>query len=132
MNGRIVFRFLAGLVLLAAIAGIAFFAFNLGAAQHVQLPANNTGQVSYPYFGYGYWGPFPFFGFGCFAPLIAILLFFLALRAFSFLFWGPRWGRWGHMHHGWRKDESDNTGVPPMFQEWHRRSHGEPEADKKE
>jgi len=132
MNGKIVFRILAGLVLLAAIAGVAFFAFNLGVAQHVQLPATGNGQVPYPYFGYGFWRPFPFFGFGCIAPLIALFLLFLAFRAFSFIFWGPRWGHWGHMHHGWRRDGWDESGVPPMFQEWHRRSHSESEPDKKE
>jgi hypothetical protein len=129
MNGKIVFRILAGLVLLAAIAGIAVFAFNLGAAQHMQLPANSNGQVPYPYYGHGFWGPFPFFGFGCFAPLIALFLFFIAIRAFSFLFWGPRWG---HMHRGWRKGGWEEGSVPPMFQEWHRRSHGESEPEKKE
>ena len=123
---------MAGLVLLAAIAGIAFFAFNLGAAQHIQLPANGSGQAPNPYYGYGFWGPFPFFGFGCFAPLIAIFLFFLAFRALTFLFWGPRWGHWGHMHHSWRKEGWEEREVPPMFQEWHRRAHNEPGAEKKE
>lgn len=129
MNGRIVFKILAGLVLLAAIVGIAIFAFNLGAAQHLQLPANSNGQVPYPNYGYRYWGLFPFFGLGCFGPLIALFLLFLALRAFSFLFWGPRWGQ---MHHGWHRGGWDESGVPPMFQEWHRRSHDEPETGKKE
>ena len=48
MNGKIVFRIFAGLVLLAAIAGIAIFAFNLGAAQHVQLQMNSAGQAPAP------------------------------------------------------------------------------------
>lgn len=130
MNGKIVFRIMAGLVLLAAIAGIAFFAFNLGVAQHVQLPAGNAGQAAVPAYPMPYyWHPFPFLGFGCFAPLIAIFLVFLALRAFSFLFWGPRWG---HMHRGWRRGGWEEGDVPPMFQEWHKRAHGEPATDKKD
>lgn len=133
MNGKIVFRILAGLLLLAAIAGIAFFAFNLGVAQHIQVAANNSGQAPIPNYGMPYyWHPFPFFGLGCFAPLIAIFLVFLALRAFSFLFWGPRWGHAGHMHHGWRRGGWDEGDVPPMFQEWHKRAHNEPDASKKE
>jgi hypothetical protein len=126
MDGKIVFRILAALVLVAAIAGVAFVAFNAGVATHVQLPASGNGQVPYPYYGYGFWHPFPFFGFSCFAPLIGLFLLFLALRAFSFLFWGPRWGRWGHMHHGWRRGVDDGTGVPPMFRDWHDRAHGQP------
>jgi hypothetical protein len=133
MDGKIVFRILAALVLLAAIAGVAFFAFNAGVATHVQLPANGSGQAPYPYYGYGFWHPFPFFGFGCFGPLIALFLLFLAFRAFGFLFWGGRWGHRGYMHRGWRRGWDDESGVPPMFQEWHNRAHGQPEkpADEK-
>jgi len=132
MDGKIWFRILAGLVLIAAVAGIAFFAFNAGVATHVQLPATANGQAPSPYYGYGFWHPFPFFGLGCFGPLIALFLLFIALRAISFIFWGPRWGHWGHMHrahwrHGWGEE-----GVPPMFQEWHDRAHGKPETDKKD
>ena len=79
MDGKIVFRIMAALVLLAAIAGVAFFAFNAGVATHVQVPATGNGQVPYPYYGYGFAHPFPFFGFGCFAPLIGLFLVFLAL-----------------------------------------------------
>jgi hypothetical protein len=132
MDGRIWFRILAGLVVIAAIAGIAFFAFNAGVATHVQMPINGDGQAPAPYYGYGFWHPLPFFGFGCFGPLIALFLLFIALRAVSFIFWGPRWGHWGHMHrehwrHGWGEE-----GVPPMFQNWHDRAHGKPETDKKD
>jgi len=134
MDGKIVFRIVAALVLIAAVAGIGYLAFNAGVAQGVvtQLPAGQSGQSPYPYYGYGmrFWHPFPFFGFGCFGPLIALFLLFFALRAFGFLFWGPRGG---HMHHGpWRRGWWGNGDVPPMFQEWHDRAHGKPEAGKKE
>ncbi len=130
MDGKIGLRILAGVVLLAAIAGIAVFAFNAGAATHVQIPANSAGQAPYPVYPYRFWGwgwgGFPFFGLGCFAPLIAILLFFLAFRALSLLFWGPRWG-WRHgMRRAWRHGWYEEGDVPPMFREWHDRAHGQP------
>jgi len=40
--------------------------------------------------------------------------------AFRFLFWGPRWGH--HKGHWGRHWEG---GAPPMFEEWHKRAHGE-------
>jgi hypothetical protein len=80
-----------------------------------------------PYFGYGMhgWGHPGFFGFGCFGPLLAVFLFFAALRAFGFLFWGHRWG---HMHHhgGWGHGD-----APAFFKDWHDRAHGEPDPDRR-
>ncbi len=132
MDGKIWFRIVAVLVLIAAIAGVAFFAFNAGVATHVQLPANGNGQAPYPYYAYPFWRPFPFFGFGCFGPLIALFLLFLAIRAMGFLFWGGRGGRWGHMRRGWRRGWDEEGGVPPMFREWHDRAHGQPAQEKEE
>jgi hypothetical protein len=137
MDGKIWLRILAGLVLLVAVAGVAFFAFNAGVATHVQLPATGNGQTPYPYFENGFWHPFPFFGFGCFGPLIALFLLFVTLRAFSFIFGGPYWG-WRRMErHAWRHRWTEE-GVPPMFHEWHKRSHnipgggGKSEAEQKD
>jgi hypothetical protein len=83
----------------------------------------------YPYYGYG---PFhrPFgFGFGFLGCLIPLFLFFLLFGAFRFLFWGPRWG-WHRGGHGpWRHAWGEG-GVPPMFEEWHKRAHGQPEEKK--
>jgi hypothetical protein len=142
MNGRIVLKILSALVLIAAIGGIVYFAFNAGLAQGVatKLPVSSEAPAPapYPYQGVPYfWHPFPYFGFGlgCFGPLLALFLVFFALRAFGFLFWGHRWGHnhgghWrGHWGHGEGSAEHD---VPPMFSEWHRRAHGDPETEKKE
>ena len=48
---------------------------------------------------------------GCLFPLLFFFLIFIALRG---LFWHRHWGR---HHDHWEK------GVPPMFEEWHRRAH---------
>ncbi len=126
MNGNNVgLRIISALVLVAAIAGIGYFAFQAGVAQGspvtIEAPSGQTAPVPYPYYGWGM--PFhrPFgFGFGFFGFLILLFLFFAALRALRFLFWGPRWG-WGHHHGAWGRWEN---GVPPMFEEWHKRAHG--------
>lgn len=137
MDNKIVLRIVSALVLVAAIGGIAFFAFQAGVAQGspvtIQAPSGESVPApAYPYFGYGM--PYPYhhpfgFGFGCFGILIPLFLFFLAMKAFRFAFWGPRWG---HMHgHGpWGRHWED--GVPPMFKEMHERAHGKQPEEKKE
>jgi hypothetical protein len=137
MNGKIVFRIVSALVLVAAIAGIAFFAFNAGVAQGspvtIQAPEGQSAQAPYPSFGYGmpFHRPFGMMGFGCFGPLIALFLFFLAMKAFRFMFWGPRCASGMHGHGPWR-GRWDGNGLPPMFAEWHKRAHEAPAEDKKE
>lgn len=137
MNDKIGLRIISALVLIAAIAGIGFFAFRAGVAQGspitVQAPSGETVPAPYPYYGYGmpFHRPFGFgFGFGCFGPLLALFLLFIALRSFRFLFWGSRWG-WGHHYRGPWGHNWEN-GVPPMFEQWHKRAHGEPTEEKKE
>ena len=135
MNGNnIGLRLVSALVLIAAIAGIAYFAFQAGVAQGspvtIEAPSGET-VPAYPYYGYGMpfhrpWG----FGFGFFGFLLLLFLFFVALRALRFLFWGPRWG-WGSHHHGpWGRHWEN--GVPPMFEEWHKRSHEAPNESTKD
>lgn len=140
MNEKIGLRIVSALVLIAAIAGIAFFAYQAGVVKGspitIEAPSGEPLPAPYPYYGYGYGMPFyrSHFGsgFGCFGPLLALFLLFLALKSFRFLFWGPRWG-WGghHGHHGhWGRHWED--GAPPMFNEWHKRAHGEPAEEGKE
>ena len=134
-TNNIVFRIVSALVLVVAIAGIAYFAFQAGVAQGspvtIQAPSGQTAPMPYPYYGWGmpYHRPFGF-GFGFFGILLLLFLFFAALRAFRFMLWGPRWG-WGHYggHGPWRRGWGEG-GVPPMFEEWHKRAHGEPAEDK--
>lgn len=142
MNEKIGLRIFSALVLIAAIAGVAYFAFQAGVSQGspitIQAPSSDGNAVPAPYPYYGYGLPFhrPFgwgggFGFGCFGPLLVLLLIFVALRSFRLLFWGPRWG-WGHRGH-WRHGWGEGS-VPPMFEEWHKRAHGgaEQPEEKKE
>jgi hypothetical protein len=139
MNGnRIALRIVSALVLIAAIAGVGFFAFRAGVAQGspitIQAPSGDTNVMPAPYYQYSYGYGMPFrhfgFGFGCFGILIPLFLFFLAMKAFRMMVWGPRWG-WGHHHGRWGRHWEN--GTPPMFDEWHKKAHGEEsEEDKKE
>jgi hypothetical protein len=131
MNGNnTALRIVSALVLVAAIAGIAFFAFRAGVAQGspitLQAPSGETAPAPYPYYGYGMpfyrpWG----FGFGFLGCLIPLFLFFIVFGAFRFLLWGPRWG-WRHHRGGYGPwGRTWENGVPPMFEEWHKRAHGQ-------
>jgi len=133
MNRNTGLRILSVLVLIAAVGGIAFFAYQAGFAHGspvtLQAPSGQTVPAPYPYPYYGMafhrpWG----FGFGCFGILIPLFLFFLAIHAFRVLFWGPRlgWRHHGPYGRGWNGD------VPPMFEEWHKKAHGETPEEKKE
>ena len=133
MNGNNIFgRIVAGLILIAVVAGIAFFAFNAGVAQGVatKLPAaTQPGNMPYAYHGTPFfWHPF----FGIFGFLIGLFLLFFVLRMISFVVFGPRWGWGGHMgrhawRHGWYEGE-----VPPMVKEMHDRLHGKQPEENKE
>jgi len=133
MDWKVWLRIVAALILVAAVAGIAFFAYQAGVAHGspvtIQAPNGETGPAPYPYFGYGQWHPFWGLGFGCFGPLIALFFVFFALRAIGFIFWGPRWG-WGHRHM-WRRGWSEGE-VPPMFKEMHDRAHGKETPEQKQ
>lgn len=132
------FRIIAGLVLVAAIAAIAFFAFNAGmargAAMNIQLPAAPAnGQalpLPYGYYGmpFGFHHPF-FFGFGCFGVLIPLFLLFVALGAARRMAFGPRFA-WRHHMHG--HPFHAEGGVPPAVAEMHRKLHEADDAQKKE
>ena len=142
MFKHVVFRIFAGLVLLAAIAGIAFFAFSAGMAHGAALDikglATQGDGQPVPFYSYGtthfY---FPPFGFGCFGLLAPIFLFFLAFAALRHLLWGPRWWGWGWRHrmhhmHGygpWGEKDPWGDDVPPMVAEWHRRMHENPPSE---
>jgi hypothetical protein len=131
MNRRIVFGVLLGLVLIAGAVMVGFYAYQAGVAHGLVESGKVFAEGSAPPEGrvYHYWGgPFfhhgPFgFGFGFLGCLIPLLFFFLLTRL---LFWPRRWfwhygGPGMHWGHG-----PGEKGVPPMFEEWHRRAHGSP------
>jgi len=147
-NGSFIWvRVLGVLLVLGLIAGAGAFGFKAGMAQGItQAPAvakaiekaTESGQVApqmmYPHsFGYGY-SPMPFHHGGFFNPIGAICgsIFFLFLffGAMKMLFFRRMMWHGGHMHGPWGKHWEN--GVPPMFDEFHKRAHGEkPEEESK-
>jgi hypothetical protein len=125
---RILWRVMAALVLIAAIAGIGAYAYNIGItqglAQKVAAPAGTVVAQPYMHFGRPIFG-FGFGLFGCLIPLFLLCLVFGSLRA---MFWHGHMGMRGMHHHGpwgWRDENSKD--VPPFFSEWHRRAHAQPD-----
>jgi hypothetical protein len=105
-----------GLALLALLAAavVGTYAYRLGLAEGLadagRLAAPGAAAVPYVYPGpFWYHGPFGFGGF-----LIPLLFFFVLFAVFRRAAWG--WGRgYGYGACG--------SGVPPRFEEWHRRAH---------
>jgi hypothetical protein len=102
------------LVALMVAAAIGTYAYRAGVARGLEdsgkLAAPGT-AVPYPYYYGPFWHPWPFFGFGFLFPLLFLFLLFGVLRR---AFWGGRWrGACG----------AGASGVPPRFEEWHRRAH---------
>lgn len=110
-----VFRALvvAALVVLGAVA-IGMGAYDAGVAHGI---AESGRMIAAPQAGmpYIYVWPRPWgFGFFPFFPILFLLFFFFIVRG---LLWRGRW------HGGWRYRYD---GVPPAFEEWHRRAHAAP------
>ena len=132
MKRNIIFKIVAAVVLIGVVIGLGVFAYRAGITQGLSMDAQQFEGGRFPaapYMGYHH----PGFGFGGFLlPLFLMLLAFSAIRA---LVWsGPR--RWHHMH-GYRGMHPGagyghcERGVPPMFDEWHRRAHEQEKADAK-
>ncbi len=125
-------RIFFALVLIAAIAGIAFLAYNAGVTHgtslNVQIPTGQNGSPSYPIYGIPFW-PYPFFGFSFFGLLGSLFLLFVAFGAFRMMLFGPRFG-WHRMQrrYGAWGDRDSGEGIPPMFAEMHRRMHAAEEG----
>ncbi|MBK7447871.1 MAG: hypothetical protein IPJ47_00050 [Anaerolineales bacterium] len=142
----IVFRVLGLLLVLGLIAGAGAFGFKAGMMRGIeQAPevaaaiekAAEDGQPAAPMYGHGYAYGYPQpYGFGFhhhFNPFGAIcgsifflFLFFGFMKMMFFRRMRHGWGHHGH-HGPWGKGWEGN--VPPPFEEWHKRAHGEKPAE---
>ncbi len=107
MENRPAFNWLIGVVVLTVLAMVGVYAYNLGLthglAESGRIAAGQgTPIVVWPRpWGFGF---FPIF------PLLVLVFWFVVLR-------GCLWGR--HRWYG----AYGRDGLPPMFDEWHRRAH---------
>jgi hypothetical protein len=101
-------RVTAILVTIAIAVVASILGYQAGLAQGLAA----TGTAAAP-IAHGPWA----FGFGLFGLLIPLLFLFLFFGLARAAFWGGHWGG-GPGHHAWDR-------TPPMFEEWHRRAHGE-------
>jgi len=131
MYRRIVLGVLLGLVLIAGAAAIGFYAYQAGIAQGLVQSGKLVAPAPPDGFAYHYWGgpfffhgPFGFGGFGFLGCLIPFLFFALIFSLIRLIIFGPR--RWGWGYRGHWGSGSWEKGVPPMFEEWHQRAHGDP------
>jgi hypothetical protein len=128
MNRRLVLGILLTILVIVGAVGIGVSAYQAGVARGVAESARlvdpETGEPrgDGPFYPYYYGRPFGFrpfgFGFGFLGLLFPIFFFFLLFWLLRGLFWRGPWGWRGHRA-GWPED------VPPMFEEWHRRAHGQ-------
>jgi hypothetical protein len=121
MRNRLGFRLVVSVLMIAMVAGVAVYSYNVGVAHGIvesgrvlAAPGNVVPFVAVwprPWgFGFGF---FPFF------PVFFVLFWVFVLRG---LFWRRAWWGRGYGHHE----------VPRMFDEWHRRAHAQqapPAAD---
>ena len=148
----ILFRVIGFLLVLGLIAGAGAFAYKAGMAQGIsQAPAVATaisqaaenGQAApvmpgyghnFAYqrsFGYGYGHPHGFSPIGgiCFGIFFLFLLFgFMKMMFFRRMMWGRHGGHHGH-HGPWEGGKNWEGGPGAMFNEWHKRAHGETPAE---
>jgi hypothetical protein len=139
MNRLLVFRIVLLLALVGAVIGVGVLAYNAGMTQGYAIAtvraSGETAMAPYPAYMQPYGWPWAGFGglfcFGFLAFIVILFLVFGAARAYS------RRGYWGGhgWHHGpWgappgKESEGGSRGVPPVFDEWHRRAHGSPAED---
>lgn len=124
MDRRTVLGIVLVLVAVMGAVAIGTNAYRAGVARGLEesgkLPAPGAGAPPYPYYGpHWYYGPFwhhgPF-GFGFLFPLLFLFLIFSLFRR----------RHWAGHHGSWK-----TAGVPPMFEEWHRRAHEPQEPSQK-
>ena len=122
MDTRSGSRWLIGLLVVAMLAAVGLYSYNIGVvhgiAESGRVVAAPGGATPPVYI----WGPRPWgygFGFFPFFPFLFVLFWAFVLRG---IFWGRRTYDRGY---GYRYG-SNCGGVPPAFDEWHRRAHAQP------
>lgn len=117
------FRFLLGLLIVAMVAMVGVYTYNIGVAHGLAqsgavaaAPGVAPGAVAPGYYYYypRHWG----WGAGFF-PIVPLLFFFVFFGMMRRLWWGPRWYRRGCGYYGYYDR------MPPDIDEWHRRAHGQ-------
>jgi len=115
MDRKFLLVVVLAIVLVLGGLGIASNAYHLGLVQGMA----QEGTLVAPPAGappYAYYGPPLHHGahFGFFGLLFPLLFLFLAFGLVRSVVWRGHWGHHGYGEHG----------LPPMFEEWHRRAHG--------
>ncbi|GMV35483.1 MAG: hypothetical protein DCC59_03525 [Chloroflexi bacterium] len=145
--GWVIARTIGVLILLSLIGGAGYMAYQAGVAQGIaQAPevavaiekAAEEGAPVPPMYGHGYGYGYGYpqgYGFGhphrFFNPFgavcLSIFFLFLFLGFMKMMFFRRMRHGWGHHNH-WKKDWDEK--VPPFFEEWHKRAHGEKPEEK--
>lgn len=101
------FGWVAALIVVVIVLSVGAVGYNIGVSHGLAMAARAVGApgAAVPYMWYRPWG----FGLG---PLFFVLLFLFLFRP---LFWGGFYRR--------RSCHAHAHGIPPRFEEWHRRAH---------
>jgi hypothetical protein len=112
MGDRFGFRLAIGIALVVMLAAVGVYTYNLGVAQGIAESGRAIAAPGTTVPVVAFW-PRPWgFGFFPIFPLLFIFFWFFILRG---LFWRGAWYRRG----------CGSGGVPPAFDEWHRRAHAQ-------
>lgn len=133
---RTIVRIFGVLLLIALFVAGGAFVYRAGVAQGIsqapevaeaiqQSAENGNGSpmmfgYGYPHHGYGH--HFGFIPFGFFGFFLFLFFFFGLMRLIFFRKWSHH-NKHGHWSKHWE------NGVPPMFEEWHKKAHGEESAE---
>lgn len=126
----IIVRLIAAFLLVGLLAAGGYTAYRAGVSQGIaQAPEvaeaiQQQGVPVAPMVGYGYPHGFGYHHFNPFGAIcFSILFLFLFFGLMKMIFFRRMRHGWGHHGH-WKKDWEG--GVPPMFDEWHKRAHETP------
>ncbi|MFN2483689.1 MAG: hypothetical protein ABR509_01960 [Candidatus Limnocylindria bacterium] len=131
-DGRLIWRLMAILAVIAAMAGVGVYAYNVGVDQGVAEAARvaalgDDGTPAALYYPVHYDGP----GFGFFGLLFTILAIFLVIGLVRAAFGRGRWGGPRGSYGGrWGPPGPGRWGGPREYlEQWHREAHGEPHGE---